>query len=624
VIAGLGATPPAARAEAGAADTIGGVEVTPPTIRVLRIAPRRVPERLAPLLGDGAYYSPPTAEDRLAPEDEIALARSLGLVQAMQIDTGLEALRQLAERYPRSQRIVSATASSLTAAGRPEEALRFIDAGVRRAGQAAREGGGGAALSATRRSAADPFALERAEALLALGKRPEAIPRMVSACAESGARQARMRRDLMLWAETSDLGPRVLAAAEKQSDGAPDNTGLALLAAEIECRAGRAERAWPRVARAEAAGGLPERGQLLRLLAERLSMDAETGPRLGVAAWLELARGADHDEALRVLALDRLLSPVALPGEPGEPERDTPAPNAQLEAAWRSLPPGANRARLGIALVEAFRRRGDEVLAQRVISDLGRESTPPELAGELDLAEGLAAVQRGQLAEARASLARARDRAANPEARERAEYALAETRLFGGELDSARAAFDAFAAAHPQSPLANDALERAYLLESGEEGGAPAAKAPGLEALAQGLFAEARQRWDEAARYAHDAEAQARAAHPAGAPSSLDRETTGGAADPVRAHALLLLSRAEERRDDFPGALAAALVVADSLPGDRLAPVARGHAGDLLLARGRAGEALAQYEEMLARYPRSWLAAEVRRKVTDLRARRNP
>jgi hypothetical protein len=55
-----------------------------------------------------------------------------------------------------------------------------------------------------------------------------------------------------------------------------------------------------------------------------------------------------------------------------------------------------------------------------------------------------------------------------------------------------------------------------------------------------------------------------------------------------------------------------------------LAPQARRRAGDLLQASGRTAEALGQYEEMLARYPRSWLAAEVRRRVTELRGRGNP
>jgi len=280
---------------------------------------------------------------------------------------------------------------------------------------------------------------------------------------------------------------------------------------------------------------------------------------------------------------------------------------------------------LGLDLAESLRRRGDEAGARRVIAALDREGAPAELQGELALQQGLAAVQAGDLDAARRLLGRARGQAADPAAAERAEYALAEARFYAGEFDSARAAFDDFARAHPQSPLANDALGRAYLLEADGEGG-PAGTAPGVAELARGLYAEARGRWDEAAGLARDADARARAARPAGSPTELDPDSLGGPLDPVRAPALLLLSRAEEARGDAAAALAAALVVADSLAGDRLAPVARQRAGDLLLAQGRPAEALAQYEELLVRYPRSWLAAEVRRRVTELRQgqRRDP
>jgi regulator of sirC expression with transglutaminase-like and TPR domain len=59
--------------------------------------------------------------------------------------------------------------------------------------------------------------------------------------------------------------------------------------------------------------------------------------------------------------------------------------------------------------------------------------------------------------------------------------------------------------------------------------------------------------------------------------------------------------------------------VADSLPGDRLAPVARQRAGEAWLRLGDQRKALAQFEECLARYPRAWNAAEVRRQVERLR-----
>jgi len=54
---------------------------------------------------------------------------------------------------------------------------------------------------------------------------------------------------------------------------------------------------------------------------------------------------------------------------------------------------------------------------------------------------------------------------------------------------------------------------------------------------------------------------------------------------------------------------------------DRLAPVARRRAGDAYRASGSDALALAQYEELLVRYPRSWLAPETRRLVQELRAK---
>jgi len=136
-------------------------------------------------------------------------------------------------------------------------------------------------------------------------------------------------------------------------------------------------------------------------------------------------------------------------------------------------------------------------------------------------------------------------------------------------------------------------------------------------------YAEARREWNEAANFAHQADEESRGSDRAVSAAPRDEGALPeslGLANPVRANALLLLSRVEEARGAPGPARAAALTVAESLPGDRLAPVARKRVGDLDLARGDKASALAQYEEMLARYPRSWLAAEVRRQVTDLRS----
>jgi hypothetical protein len=69
-------------------------------------------------------------------------------------------------------------------------------------------------------------------------------------------------------------------------------------------------------------------------------------------------------------------------------------------------------------------------------------------------------------------------------------------------------------------------------------------------------------------------------------------------------------------------ALEPLMAVADSLPGDRLAPLARQRVGDIYLDHLRDDvRATAEYEECLARYPRAWNAPEVRRRLEQLRKR---
>jgi TolA-binding protein len=78
--------------------------------------------------------------------------------------------------------------------------------------------------------------------------------------------------------------------------------------------------------------------------------------------------------------------------------------------------------------------------------------------------------------------------------------------------------------------------------------------------------------------------------------------------------------RAEAR--DWAGALVPLAAIADSLPDDRLAPLARQRAGEAYLELGDARHALAQFEDCLVRYPKAWNAAEVRRHVERLRKER--
>jgi predicted negative regulator of RcsB-dependent stress response len=85
------------------------------------------------------------------------------------------------------------------------------------------------------------------------------------------------------------------------------------------------------------------------------------------------------------------------------------------------------------------------------------------------------------------------------------------------------------------------------------------------------------------------------------------------------ARAGIELAALRMENNDARGALAPLLVVCDSLADDRLAPLARQRAGEAYAALGDDKNALAEYEECLARYPRAWNSPEVRRRVERMR-----
>ena len=92
---------------------------------------------------------------------------------------------------------------------------------------------------------------------------------------------------------------------------------------------------------------------------------------------------------------------------------------------------------------------------------------------------------------------------------------------------------------------------------------------------------------------------------------------------PYVAQAGIELAELKLQSGDARAALVPLLVIADSLAADRLAPLARQRAGDAYVALGDDRSALNQYEECLARYPRAWNSAEVRRRVEKLRKARS-
>ena len=177
-----------------------------------------------------------------------------------------------------------------------------------------------------------------------------------------------------------------------------------------------------------------------------------------------------------------------------------------------------------------------------------------------------------------------------------ARFVLAEVQFFAGELDSAHANYDRIAAV-PGDENAADALERMYLLEEQPT-------SPVRAVLAQIEY----ERWRGGkARALALADTLWRAVAPHG---------------DYAARAGLTLASLRLEAGDAKGALAPLLAICDSLADDRLAPLARQRAGEAYMALDDPKSALAQYEECLARYPRAWNSAEVRRRVEKLRRER--
>ena len=174
-----------------------------------------------------------------------------------------------------------------------------------------------------------------------------------------------------------------------------------------------------------------------------------------------------------------------------------------------------------------------------------------------------------------------------------ARFMLAEVQFFSGELDSAHANYERVAAA-PVDDDAAAALDRMYLLE--ESPGSP---------LRLVLAQIAYERW-------RGATSQAMVLA-----DSLWRMQAPRREYAARAGLELASLRLEA--GDARGALLPLAVICDSLADDRLAPLARQRAGDAYLTLGDAKNAVGQYEECLARYPRAWNSAEVRRRLERLR-----
>ena len=307
----------------------------------------------------------------------------------------------------------------------------------------------------------------------------------------------------------------------------------------------------------------------------RAGSPADTTSALAVLTELSADNARRPDE--RVAAARRAWAAVQASGREAEW-----AP--KLAQALREVPADRWGPDFLLALVRALEHSGHLSEARALLAaNPALEQRMPEL--KLEHALGLA--REGALAAALPLLDSLTH--AWPAAR----FMLAEVQFFSGELDSAQANYTRVAD-QPNDPDAAAALDRMYLLEESPS-------SPQRPMLGQIAYERWRGRRGAAALLA-DSLWRMQAPH-----------------GPYAARAGLELASLRVEANDARGALAPLLVVCDSLPDDRLAPLARQRAGDAYSLLGDDTHALAQYEECLARYPRAWNSPEVRRRVERLR-----
>jgi len=172
-------------------------------------------------------------------------------------------------------------------------------------------------------------------------------------------------------------------------------------------------------------------------------------------------------------------------------------------------------------------------------------------------------------------------------------FFYAEALFFAGQSDSALAWYGR-ASKSPSGAFTGAALERIYTIEDGR----PKEALPTFGRLAY-------EQWRNDSRKALTLA------------DSLYRTLPRAS---LWAQAAIALATLREKTGDGKGALEPLLALAEGLPNDRLAPLARQRAGDLYRsAYHDDAKALAQYEECLARYPKAWNAPEVRRRMEALK-----
>jgi tetratricopeptide (TPR) repeat protein len=299
-----------------------------------------------------------------------------------------------------------------------------------------------------------------------------------------------------------------------------------------------------------------------------------------VDALIELAGDHGMDPAYRLPAARRAYQLSVL--------RHEGANGAQRVAhALGDLPPAAWAQDLLIAVVRELRQSGETADVRALLDRLGdrRDAVP-----ELKLEGALTELRDGPTPKALAVLEQAAHGSVE------GVFRYAEALFFAGMPDSAASLYK-LVSHDPSGPFTGAALERLFLIEDAS----PREALPAFGRLAY-------EQWRGDAKLSLTLADSLYHALPRGA---------------LWAQAALALAAERDRAGDAKGAIDPLLAVADSLPGDRLAPLARQEAGDFYRLRLKDdAKALGQYEEFLTRYPKAWNASEVRRVVETLRRER--
>ena len=458
--------------------------------------------------------------------------------------------------------------------GHPEMALNVLQQGARRV------------------DGDDPFAWERAELAMRLGRHQEALAAHLEFLRQHPWRLplvenriAHMARESASGTAARALGPRYLEAAEAALDRAvgPARATPALLAAAASLETGRPERGVRALEEA-----LPEDGVLQALYSFASRCEARGHAGAAVEAYAVFAaHGGDSPHRYHSLLKQAEMRELLGDGE-GAIELYT-----QL-AAGHPRRREAAEALLRVARLQAA-GHGTAVEAMKTLAVLeGRAGTPDLRRRWLGL-RAECHILLDDLPSARRELRRL---AAVEGGGAEAAHHLGLVAFYQADFDGARALIDSMVTSSPSHPLANDALALLLLIE--EFGDQPEA----LAVLARARLRQRQQRLEESAREWGWLLTEA----------------------PPALRQVVRLERARELEERDPARALALYVEAEAGAEARSRDAVSASLGRarVLEGLGEAGEALHLYEQVLLSAPEDSRAPEIRRRIEGLRRQLAP